>query len=108
MAAIPPPSAQGLLSIDESPNVLNPPNGWVFNVNNWPWSAAGPGNSPKKEDYPAYVENSNSESGARRPCAQDSSRAEEPHAGHLPVDGRVRPLPPGIREDGSGGREGVG
>jgi len=45
----------GLLSLDESPNVLNPPNGWVYNTNNAPWSAAGP-YSPKKGDYPAYVE----------------------------------------------------
>jgi acyl-homoserine-lactone acylase len=45
----------GLLSIDETPHLLNPKNGWLYNVNNWPWSAAGE-NSPKKEDYPAYVE----------------------------------------------------
>jgi acyl-homoserine-lactone acylase len=46
---------QGLLSVDESPNLLNPPNGWVYNTNNWPFSAAGP-NSPKRADYPKYVE----------------------------------------------------
>jgi acyl-homoserine-lactone acylase len=46
---------QGVLGIDQSPKLLNPPNGWLFNVNNWPWSAAGP-YSPKKSDYPAYVE----------------------------------------------------
>ncbi len=46
----------GLLSVDETPHLLNPKSGWLFNVNNWPWSAAGP-SSPKKEDYPAYVEN---------------------------------------------------
>src|SRR5262249_7162893 len=46
----------GLLSVDEIPQLLNPKSGWLFNVNNWPWSAAGP-SSPKKEDYPAYVEN---------------------------------------------------
>jgi acyl-homoserine-lactone acylase len=45
----------GLLSIDETPHLLNPKNGWLYNVNNWPWSAAGE-SSPKKEDYPAYVE----------------------------------------------------
>jgi acyl-homoserine lactone acylase PvdQ len=45
----------GVLSIDETPNLLNPPNGWLYNSNNWPWSAAGP-NSPKRSDYPAYVE----------------------------------------------------
>jgi acyl-homoserine-lactone acylase len=51
----------GLLAVDESPNLLNPSTGWLFNVNNWPWSAAGPA-SPKKENYPIYVELSRSES----------------------------------------------
>ncbi|HEY4218779.1 MAG TPA: penicillin acylase family protein [Gemmatimonadaceae bacterium] len=51
----------GLLSIDESPNLLNPASGWLFNVNNWPWSAAG-ASSPKRENYPAYVEQSSLES----------------------------------------------
>jgi acyl-homoserine lactone acylase PvdQ len=46
---------KGLLSIDESPGLLNPSNGWLYNTNNAPWSAAGP-NSPKKANYPAYVE----------------------------------------------------
>ena len=45
----------GVLSIDETPGLLNPASGWLYNTNNWPWSAAGP-NSPKKTDYPAYVE----------------------------------------------------
>ncbi len=47
---------QGLLSTDESPHVVDPPNGWVYNSNDAPWSAAGP-YSPKRSDYPAYVEN---------------------------------------------------
>ena len=47
---------KGLLSVDETPHLLNPKSGWLYNVNNAPWSAAGP-SSPKKEDYPAYVEN---------------------------------------------------
>jgi acyl-homoserine lactone acylase PvdQ len=46
---------QGLLSIDETPHLLNPKSGWLYNSNNSPWSAAGP-SSPKKEDFPAYVE----------------------------------------------------
>jgi acyl-homoserine-lactone acylase len=46
---------QGLLSVDETPHLLNPKSGWLYNVNNWPWSAAG-ASSPKKEDYPVYVE----------------------------------------------------
>lgn len=43
------------LSVDETPHLFNPPTGWLFNVNNWPWTAAGP-YSPKQADYPAYVE----------------------------------------------------
>jgi acyl-homoserine-lactone acylase len=46
---------KGLMSVDESPHLLNPASGWLYNSNNWPWSAAGP-SSPKKSDYPAYVD----------------------------------------------------
>jgi len=46
---------KGVLSIDESPKVINPHNGWLYNSNNWPWSAAGP-YSPKRSDFPRYVE----------------------------------------------------
>ena len=53
--SIPETEWKGLLSIDETPHLLNPGSGWLYNTNNWPWSAAGP-SSPKKEDYPAYVE----------------------------------------------------
>jgi len=45
----------GLLSIDETPHLLNPASGWLYNANNWPWSSAG-ASSPKKQDYPVYVE----------------------------------------------------
>jgi acyl-homoserine lactone acylase PvdQ len=51
----------GLLSVDETPHLLNPASGWLYNTNNWPWSAAGP-SSPKKGDYPVYVENGREES----------------------------------------------
>jgi acyl-homoserine-lactone acylase len=43
------------LSVDETPHLLNPKSGWLYNSNNWPWSAAGE-SSPKKEDFPVYVE----------------------------------------------------
>ena len=45
----------GLLTIDETPHLLNPKSGWIYNSNDPPWSAAGP-DSPKKEDFPVYVE----------------------------------------------------
>ncbi len=49
---------RGVLSFDDTPNVVNPSSGWVYNSNNWPWSAAGrgAGASPKRENYPRYVE----------------------------------------------------
>ena len=47
---------KGVTSIDNSPHLLNPPNGWLYNSNNWPYSAAGPRYSPKRSDYPAYMD----------------------------------------------------
>ena len=44
-------------SIDETPNVFNPPVGWIQNTNNWPYSAAGP-DSPREADYPRYFQRS--------------------------------------------------
>jgi acyl-homoserine-lactone acylase len=51
----------GVLSTDETPHLLNPASGWLYNSNNWPWSAAGP-DSPKRADFPAYVERGTAES----------------------------------------------
>jgi acyl-homoserine lactone acylase PvdQ len=45
-----------LLSFDESPNVINPNCGWVYNANDSPWRAAGP-STPRQSNYPAYVDN---------------------------------------------------
>ena len=45
----------GVLAVAETPNLLNPASGWLYNSNNWPWSAAGP-SSPKRADFPRYVE----------------------------------------------------
>jgi acyl-homoserine lactone acylase PvdQ len=47
---------KGLLNVDELVQLLNPKSGWLYNTNNWPWSAAGE-SSPKRENYPKYVEN---------------------------------------------------
>jgi acyl-homoserine-lactone acylase len=51
----------GLLTLDETPHLLDPPDGWLYNSNNWPWSAAGP-DSPKRKDFPKYVDHGTEES----------------------------------------------
>jgi acyl-homoserine-lactone acylase len=46
---------QGLTPIKDMPNVIDPPNGWLFNTNDWPYSAAGK-YSPKRANYPQYMD----------------------------------------------------
>lgn len=46
---------KGLHTLAELPHALNPPNGWVMNTNDWPYSAAG-SNSPRRESYPRYMD----------------------------------------------------
>jgi acyl-homoserine lactone acylase PvdQ len=51
---------QGLLSNEQVPHVINPPSGFVYNANDWPWDAAGKG-SIDRAAYPPYVEKSGNE-----------------------------------------------
>src|SRR5207342_2946713 len=44
-----------LHNISDLPNVIRPPNGWVQNTNNWPYSSAG-AFSPKAQQYPRYMD----------------------------------------------------
>lgn len=45
---------KGLHDVNETVHLYNPTNGWLQNCNSTPYTAAG-ANSPKKEDYPAYM-----------------------------------------------------
>jgi len=45
---------QGVHELDEMIGLLNPANGWLQNCNSTPFTAALE-NSPKREDYPAYM-----------------------------------------------------
>jgi acyl-homoserine-lactone acylase len=44
----------GAHAVEDTITLLNPSNGWIFNSNNWPFSAAGD-QSPKRENYPRYM-----------------------------------------------------
>lgn len=46
---------KGLHEVEETPHLLNPASGWLYNTNNWPWTAAG-ASSPRRSAYPAYFE----------------------------------------------------
>ncbi|HEY0483539.1 MAG TPA: penicillin acylase family protein, partial [Kofleriaceae bacterium] len=46
---------KGEHAVEEAPHLRNPPNGWIQNTNNWPYSAAGP-YSPKRERFPRYMD----------------------------------------------------
>jgi acyl-homoserine-lactone acylase len=46
---------RGLHSLESLPHVLSPANGWVFNSNNAPWTAAGD-DSPAKAGFPRYMD----------------------------------------------------
>jgi acyl-homoserine-lactone acylase len=46
---------QGEHALADLPQLLNPPNGWIMNTNDWPYSAAGP-YSPKRADFPRYMD----------------------------------------------------
>ena len=97
---------KGLLSVDETPHLLNPASGWLYNSNNWPWSAAGP-SSPKKADFP----------GVRGDRQRETPRGL--HAIRVLEDkkdftldvadrGGVRQLPAGVRAADSAAAQGLG
>ena len=46
---------QGLTPFAQTPHVVDPPNGWVKNTNDWAYSVAGP-YSPKAALYPRYMD----------------------------------------------------
>ena len=46
---------RGVHSVNETPHVVNPSNGWIANTNNWPYSVAG-ANSPKATEFPRYMD----------------------------------------------------
>jgi acyl-homoserine-lactone acylase len=47
---------RGVHKVEESPHLVDPPNGWIQNTNNWPYSAAGR-HSPQRRKFPAYMDN---------------------------------------------------
>ncbi len=42
---------QGTVRFEQIPQIVNPASGWIFNANNSPWSAAGPGSDLTESDF---------------------------------------------------------
>ncbi len=85
--------------INELPNVVRPPNGWVQNTNNWPWSAAG-AYSGQAKYFPKYMDmfGENARGHPRRPAAQRKPRLDARQAsgrGVRPAPAGLWPTPPG-------------
>ncbi|THD77119.1 MAG: acylase [Phenylobacterium sp.] len=47
---------QGPTPLAEVPHLVGPPSGFLFNSNDEPWNTAGPGDSPRKADFPRYMD----------------------------------------------------
>ena len=60
------PTGRACTRLASLPSVLNPKTGWVRNVNDWPWQAAGP-DSPKAANYPQIYGSGRAEL-SRRAC----------------------------------------
>jgi acyl-homoserine-lactone acylase len=46
---------RGVHGVEDSPHVIDPPNGWIQNTNDWPYSAAGR-YSPQQDKFPKYMD----------------------------------------------------
>ena len=69
----------GVHGVEDSPLVVDPPNGWVMNTNNWPYSAAGP-YSPKRERFPRYMDSS-----GENPRGLHATRVLDAHKQFTPI-----------------------
>ncbi len=69
------PTGRACTRFDELPQAVNPPNGWAYNTNDWPWPAAG-ADSPKAADYPRYMDQvgENARGAACHPAADRAPR----------------------------------
>ena len=95
----------GLHSLDSMPQAVNPKNGWAFNTNNWPWTAAG-ADSPKAADFPRYLDQVGEN--PRGPQAIRVLTARDDFTPQTLIAGRVRSVPHRLRAAGAGAGRRVG
>jgi acyl-homoserine-lactone acylase len=91
---------QGLTPLEQLPQMVNPPLGWLYNTNDGPWGGAGPG-SPRRADFPKYTDSLGENARgwhatelltAKRGLTLESLVSEVAFDSHLPAFDRLIPL----------------
>jgi acyl-homoserine-lactone acylase len=91
---------QGLTPLEQLPQMVNPPLGWLYNTNDGPWGGAGPG-SPKRADFPKYTDSLGENARGwhatellttKRGLTLESLVSEIAFDSHLPAFDRLIPL----------------
>ena len=95
----------GVMSVDQSPNLLNPASGWLYNANNWPWSAAG-AEQFEADRLSVLRRSRNRGERARLPRAARLRQEEGLHARWSDCR-RLRQLPAGVRRPDAAAAQGL-
>ena len=93
---------KGMVPFAETPHVVSPAGGWVYNSNNWPYSAAGAG-SPRPDDFPRWFDQAGENPAVGLHGAAGAGRAQGLHTCRSLIDAAYDPFLPALRASRSPG-----
>ncbi len=82
----------GLHGVDDSPHVVDPPNGWIQNTNDWPWSAAGSTAQSGKTSLGTWTRRARARAGSTPSECWRVAKTSHPSAFGLPRSTAISPL----------------